>query len=66
MTPSPRPRAAPEAPPARTPAEAAERFRAAGYRVRHRAARRRAVVVDLPPLLPHLLAQHGSETPDRT
>ncbi len=60
------PRTEPAHPPARTPAEAAERFRAAGYRVRHRTSRRRAVVVDLPPLLPHLLAQHGPETPAQT
>jgi hypothetical protein len=50
-------------PPARTPAEAAERLRAAGYRVRHRARRKRSVVVELPSLLPYLFAEHGPQTP---
>jgi len=52
-----------EVPPARTPAEAAERLRAAGYRVRHRARPKRGVVVDVPSLLPYLFAEHGPQTP---
>jgi hypothetical protein len=63
MTSIRQPRPATSAPPARTPAEAAERLRAAGYRVRHRARRKRGVVVDLPSLLPYLFEEHGPQTP---
>jgi hypothetical protein len=65
MTPPRRPRSAAAVPPARTPAEAAERLRAAGYRVRHRARRKRGVVVELPSLLPYLFTEHGPQTPPR-
>ena len=63
MTPSRQRRPATIAPPARTPAEAAERLRAAGYRVRHRASRKQGVVVELPSLLPYLFEEHGPQTP---
>lgn len=50
----------PQLPPARTPAEAAERFRAAGYRVSRPTRRRPPTVITAgPPLLPFLLAEHG-------
>jgi hypothetical protein len=62
MTPSRRPRPGATLPPARTPAEAAERFRAAGYRVRRPGKRKRAIVVQLPSLLPFLFAEHGPQT----
>jgi hypothetical protein len=55
-----RPEAA--ATPALTPAEAAERLQAAGYRVRHRSAKRRRFIVHVPSLLPYLFAEHGPQT----
>jgi len=52
-------------PPAQTGPEAAERFRVAGYRVRHRGLQRQAVVVDLPLILPYLFADRGRRKPDQ-
>jgi hypothetical protein len=62
MTPPRRRPAEPAVAPARTPAEAAERFRAAGYRVSRRRGRRRTIVVELPSLLPYLFVEHGPQT----
>jgi hypothetical protein len=62
MTSASKPQPATAVPPARTPAEAAERLRAAGYRVRRRARRKRGMVVDLPSLLPYLFTEHGPQT----